>query len=257
MAMWGAHSSHSYLSSRWTRFPAILCSVYSLRNTAILLPLSFKIGADIFHVSPRCYYFSVICTCCVEMQQMFQKGLNSSWGTLTNKLHTSLYSLPLLRLLADFFFSFFPQAGEKQEEFCYSGKNITTIMIVHCTPMVCCVGLDVCLPVLSHIWFFCDLMDCSLPGSSFHRFFQARILEWVALSYSRRSSQPRNRNWVSCVSCIGRQILYHWTSWEALEWLVSQSGFLSVILFDIRSSPKRAEWVLGLLLLWLLWITSP
>ena len=34
----------------------------------------------------------------------------------------------------------------------------------------------------------CDPMDCSLPGSSVHGIFQARILEWVAISFSRRSS---------------------------------------------------------------------
>ena len=37
----------------------------------------------------------------------------------------------------------------------------------------------------------CDPMDCSLPGSSVHGIFQARILEWVAISISRGSSQPR------------------------------------------------------------------
>ena len=36
----------------------------------------------------------------------------------------------------------------------------------------------------------CDLMDCRLPGSSFHGIFQARILEWVANSFFRRSSWP-------------------------------------------------------------------
>ena len=36
----------------------------------------------------------------------------------------------------------------------------------------------------------CDLMDCSSPGSSVHGIFQARILEWVAVSSSRGSSQP-------------------------------------------------------------------
>ena len=39
----------------------------------------------------------------------------------------------------------------------------------------------------------CDSMDCSLPGSSVHGILQARILEWVAISYSRGSSQPRNQ----------------------------------------------------------------
>ena len=38
-----------------------------------------------------------------------------------------------------------------------------------------------------------DPMDCSLPGSSIHGIFQARILEWVAISCSRRSSQPKGR----------------------------------------------------------------
>jgi len=54
----------------------------------------------------------------------------------------------------------------------------------------------------------CDPMDCSPPGSSVHGILQARILEWVAISSSRGSSQPRDWTWVSCVSCTGRQILY-------------------------------------------------
>ena len=38
----------------------------------------------------------------------------------------------------------------------------------------------------------CDLMDCSPPGSSVHGILQARILEWVVISFSRVSSQPRD-----------------------------------------------------------------
>ena len=38
----------------------------------------------------------------------------------------------------------------------------------------------------------CDPMDCSLPGSTVRGIFQARILEWVAIPFSRRSSQPRD-----------------------------------------------------------------
>ena len=48
-----------------------------------------------------------------------------------------------------------------------------------------------------------------LSGSSIHGIFQARMLEQVAISYSRGSSRPRDRTCVSCVSCTGRQILYH------------------------------------------------
>ena len=56
----------------------------------------------------------------------------------------------------------------------------------------------------------CNPMDYSQPGSSVHGIFQARILEWVAISYSRGSSQPRDQSHISSVSCIDRQILYHW-----------------------------------------------
>ena len=44
-----------------------------------------------------------------------------------------------------------------------------------------------------------DLMDSSLPGSSVHRIFQASIQEWVAISFSRASSRPRDRTGVSCI----------------------------------------------------------
>ena len=45
----------------------------------------------------------------------------------------------------------------------------------------------------------CDPMDCSLPGSSIHGLLQARVLEWVAISFSRGSSRPRDRTQVSCI----------------------------------------------------------
>ena len=56
----------------------------------------------------------------------------------------------------------------------------------------------------------CDPKDCSLPGSSVNGILQARILEWVAMTSSRRSSQPRDRIHVPYVSCIGMWVLYHW-----------------------------------------------
>ena len=61
----------------------------------------------------------------------------------------------------------------------------------------------------------CDPMDCSLPGSSVHGVFQAGILEWVAISFSRVSSQFRDQTHVSCISGIGRQILYLCATWES------------------------------------------
>ena len=55
-------------------------------------------------------------------------------------------------------------------------------------------------------------MDCSLLGSSIHRIFGASIVEWVAISFSRGSSRPRDR---IQVFCINRQILYYRATWEA------------------------------------------
>ena len=55
----------------------------------------------------------------------------------------------------------------------------------------------------------CNPMDCSPLGSSVHEIFQARVLEWVAIPFSRGSSRPRDWTCISCVSCIGRWILYH------------------------------------------------
>ena len=54
-----------------------------------------------------------------------------------------------------------------------------------------------------------DFIDCSLPVSSTHEIFQARILEWSAISSSRASPWPRNQTQVSCISCPGRWILFH------------------------------------------------
>ena len=61
----------------------------------------------------------------------------------------------------------------------------------------------------------CDLMNSSLPGSFVHGISQARILQWVAISSPRGSSRPRDRTHGSCICCIGRQILYHCSTWEA------------------------------------------
>ena len=52
-----------------------------------------------------------------------------------------------------------------------------------------------------------DPIDCSLPGSSV-QILQARILKWVAISSSRASSQPREGNCTSFISCLGRRVLY-------------------------------------------------
>ena len=61
----------------------------------------------------------------------------------------------------------------------------------------------------------CDPVNCNPPGSSLHGIFQAKILDRVAVFFSRGSSWPRDGTCVSCVSCNGGQILYCGTTWEA------------------------------------------
>ena len=74
--------------------------------------------------------------------------------------------------------------------------------------------MRLCVCVLrqfSHVRLFVTpWMLCSSLGSSVHGILQARILECVAIPFSRGSSRPRDRTFVSHVSCIGRRILYHW-----------------------------------------------
>ena len=70
----------------------------------------------------------------------------------------------------------------------------------------------------------CNAVDCSPPGSSVHGILQARILEWVALSFSRESSRPRGPTRVS--SLAGRFFTI-WASWRA-PFLTRLPGFLII-----------------------------
>ena len=63
-----------------------------------------------------------------------------------------------------------------------------------------------CVIIIQSLSCYLQPMDCSPPGSSVHRILQARILEWVAISFSRGSSPPRDQ---IHVFCIVRWILYH------------------------------------------------
>ena len=62
---------------------------------------------------------------------------------------------------------------------------------------------------------FCDPKDCSLPNSSVRGVLQARVLEWVAIPFSRGSSWLRD--W-TCVSCIAGRFFAIWTTREASIW---------------------------------------
>ena len=83
----------------------------------------------------------------------------------------------------------------------------------------------------------CNPMDCSLPGFSVYGIFQARILEWVAISFSRRSSQPRD--WTRVSRIVGRCFTL-WalklTKWILLSKLMQDWNLISlsvkVLLFE-------------------------
>ena len=93
--------------------------------------------------------------------------------------------------------------NQKQPRCLSPGEWLDKLWYIYTTEYCCLVAK------LLSVWLFCDPMDCSLPGSSVHETFQARILELVAILFSRGSSQTRD--WTHIPS-IGRQILDHWAT---------------------------------------------
>ena len=96
--------------------------------------------------------------------------------------------------------------------------------MVCCSPLCCRVGHDwtttnTC-SVARSCPALCNLLDCSLPGTSVCGIFQARIMEWGAISSSGRSSRSRGQTHMSCISCIGRWILYNWATWDAHDAII-------------------------------------
>ena len=71
-----------------------------------------------------------------------------------------------------------------------------------------------CLEVAQSCPALCDPVDCNLPDSSIHGILQARILEWVAISFSRGSSQPRD--WTR-VSRLAGRCFNLWATRETLQ----------------------------------------
>ena len=103
---------------------------------------------------------------------------------------------------------------------------------VHCRQILYCLShresesevAQLCLTL-------CYPMDYSLPDSSVHGIFQARVLEWVAISFSRGSSWPRDRTWVSriagrrfTISATREGNVNYWRRRILIDYLISQ-GF--------------------------------
>ena len=96
------------------------------------------------------------------------------------------------------------------------GSNLCFLCLLHCRQILYPLShrgsplfLDVVFVVLvaKLCPTLCDPMDCSPPASSVHGIFQARTLEWAAISSCRGFSQPRDQTHVSRVPCTGRQAL--------------------------------------------------
>ena len=83
--------------------------------------------------------------------------------------------------------------------------------------------------VFSHVLLFVTPMDCSLPGSSVHGIIQVRILEWVAISFSRKSFWPRDQT----VSCIASRFFTVWATRPILEFHIN--GLLHVTFLLLAS----------------------
>ena len=112
---------------------------------------------------------------------------------------------------------------------------------------------------------FCDPMNCSPPGSSVHGIFQARIVEWFTISFFRGYSWLRDQ---TCISCIGKWILYHCASWEThfhvldffkenspADWVKDLNGslrdiFLNIFYLFIFGCARSFFLCIGFLSLW-------
>ena len=89
----------------------------------------------------------------------------------------------------------------------------------------------------------CDTMDHSPPESSVRGILQARILEWVAISSSGASSQPRDQTHISYVSCIGRWVFTANATWKdrAGVYMHAKADVCKCACMHVRVSRTRAS----------------
>ena len=117
------------------------------------------------------------------------------------------------------------------------GTRFIASVVWLCSPLDRCGG-GVCMCVQ-----LCPTLQphglYSPPGSCVRGIFRARIMEWAAVS-SRGSSQSRDWTRVSCISCVGRQILYHCATWEANGQVRSSKSTVTIqmilILLSLRTT---------------------
>ena len=126
---------------------------------------------------------------------------------------------------------------ENNHRFTVSWKDSTErccVLITQFTHCVCaCMCACVCVWAAQLCLTLCNPRDCSPPDSSVHGILQGRILECVAVPFSRGSSPLRNWTWVSCIA--GRLFTF-WAIREALIY------FISYILFKYSATSKPGNW---------------
>ena len=83
-------------------------------------------------------------------------------------------------------------------------------------------------------------MDYSLPGSSIHGILQARIWEWVAILFSKESSQPKNWTQISSISCIAGRFFTHWVTREVKS--IGNDPLKRIILINIPKPQPPIGW---------------
>ena len=150
----------------------------------------------------QCYYY------CLPLKGHYVAAMtvNSTSGNNSRRDNNTLHWLDSLNILKNFhilfiimplityvdYCAFHVNGNQKNVAWFYPQLNIGRYLAVYAHLTFC-----VCVLVTQSCLTFCDPMDCSSPGSSVHGVLQAKMLEWVALTFSRASSQPRDRTQVS------------------------------------------------------------
>ena len=167
-----------------------LCCVLQYRLFAKTTLLIFAVTSFWIHaLSSRTNFHTALRTE-FPPQVLFNSG--NTCGSKTQPISRHLIHLQLTRVLPNPILIYDPWDSQK------SACSVTGFVV---NANLCCVCL--CLVVRLCVTL-CDRMDYNPPGPSIHGIFQARILEWVAISFSIGSSRPRDQTCLSFMSCIDR-----------------------------------------------------
>ena len=125
--------------------------------------------------------------------------LKNCWFELYCKIH--MYGCPITMELPSFYHT---RASHPKYYWLLGSCNSSLcVLCIECCLTAALASTHCCYVLISKSCpTLCDCMDCSPPGSSIHGILQARILGWVAIPFSRGSSQPTDRTWVFCIAGI-------------------------------------------------------